>query len=130
MEILRIRSFSGLYFHAFRLDRERYSISLHIQSKCGKIRNRKTPNADNFHAVDNNKKNSCFIYPILAIPRTPSCVAARCVHFPVFINGSVFTPNITTPCSLRWNQRTLPPCLTSRWYIETVRPAIQTPIDR
>ena len=28
-----------------------YSVSLHIQSKCGKTRTRKTPNTDTFHAV-------------------------------------------------------------------------------
>ena len=29
----------------------RYSVSLHVQSEWGKIRNRKTPNIDTFHAV-------------------------------------------------------------------------------
>ena len=29
-------------------------VSLHIQSECGKIRTRITPNTDNFHAVDAN----------------------------------------------------------------------------
>ena len=33
---LRIPSFSGLYFPAFRLKSERYSVALHIQSECGK----------------------------------------------------------------------------------------------
>ena len=33
--------FSGPYFPAFGLNTERYSISLRIQSKCGKIRTRK-----------------------------------------------------------------------------------------
>ena len=40
-----IWSFSGPYFPAFR------SVSLGIQSKCGKIQTRKTPNTDSFHAV-------------------------------------------------------------------------------
>ena len=31
--------------------KERYSISLHIQSECGKIRTRITPNTDFFYAV-------------------------------------------------------------------------------
>ena len=30
---------------------EIYSVNLRIQSECGKIRTRKTPNTDNFHAV-------------------------------------------------------------------------------
>ena len=46
-----IRSFSGLYFPTFGLHTERYSVSLRIQSECGKIRTTKTPNIDNFHAV-------------------------------------------------------------------------------
>ena len=46
-----IRSFSGLKFLAFRLHLERYSISLHIQSKCGKVQTRKAPDTDTFHAV-------------------------------------------------------------------------------
>ena len=33
--------FSSLYFPAFGLNRERYGLSLRIQSECGKIRTRK-----------------------------------------------------------------------------------------
>ena len=46
-----IRSFSGPHFPAFRLNTKRYSASLRIQSECGKIRTRKTPNMDTFHAT-------------------------------------------------------------------------------
>ena len=46
-----IRVFSWLYFPAFELNTERYGISLRIQSKCGKIRTKKTPNMDTFHAA-------------------------------------------------------------------------------
>ena len=38
---VQIRSFSGPYFPAFGLNTERYSLSLHIQSECGKIRTTK-----------------------------------------------------------------------------------------
>ena len=48
---VRIRSYSGLHFPAFRLNTERYSVSLRIQSECGKMRARKNPNTDTFHAV-------------------------------------------------------------------------------
>ena len=48
---VRIRSNSGLHFPAFRLNTERYSVSLRIQSKCGEIRTRKIPNTDTFLAV-------------------------------------------------------------------------------
>ena len=47
-----IQSYSGPYFPAFGLNMERYSVSLGIQSECGKIRTRITPNTDTFYAVD------------------------------------------------------------------------------
>ena len=43
---VRMPNFSGWYFSAFGLNTERYGVSLHIQSKCGKIQTRKTPNTD------------------------------------------------------------------------------------
>ena len=51
VESVRISSFSGSYFPAFVLYLQRYGVSLHIQSKFGKIRTRKTPKTDNFQAV-------------------------------------------------------------------------------
>ena len=48
---VRNRSFSGLYFPAFGLNRNRYSVSLRIQSKCGKILTRKIPDTYTFHVV-------------------------------------------------------------------------------
>ena len=48
---VRIRSSSGPYFPALGLNTERYSVSLRIQPECGKIRTRRTPNMDTFHAV-------------------------------------------------------------------------------
>ena len=48
---VRIRCFSGPYFPAFGQNTERYGVSLQIQSECGKIRTKKTPNTDTFHAV-------------------------------------------------------------------------------
>ena len=46
-----IRSYSGRYFPAVGLNMERYFISLRIQSECGIIRTRITPNTDIFYAV-------------------------------------------------------------------------------
>ena len=48
---VRIRSYSGPYFSAFGLNRERYFVSLRIQSECGKILTRITLNTDTFYAV-------------------------------------------------------------------------------
>ena len=46
MKSVPIRSYSGPYFPAFRLNTEIYSVSLRIQCKCEKIRTRITPNID------------------------------------------------------------------------------------
>ena len=51
MKSVRIRSYSGPYFPAFGLDMKRHSVSLRIQSECGKIRTRITPNTNTFYAV-------------------------------------------------------------------------------
>ena len=48
---VRFRSFCGPYFPAFGLNMERYSVPLRVQSECGKVRTRKTPNTDGFYAV-------------------------------------------------------------------------------
>ena len=48
---VRIWSFSGPYFPTFPLNTERYGASLHVQSECGNMRIRKTPNPNVFHAV-------------------------------------------------------------------------------
>ena len=48
---VRIRSYFGLHFLAFGMNTERYGVSLHIQSECGKMRTRITLNTDTFHAV-------------------------------------------------------------------------------
>ena len=50
-ENVPIRSYSCLYIPAFRLNTKRYGVSLRIQSECGEIRTRITPNADTFYAV-------------------------------------------------------------------------------
>ena len=52
MKIVCIWSFSGPYFSAFVLNTERYGVSLRIQSECGKIPTKKTPNTDAFYTVE------------------------------------------------------------------------------
>ena len=47
----RIRSYSGPHFPAFALNTERYFTSLRIQSECGEMWTRITPNTDTFYAV-------------------------------------------------------------------------------
>ena len=48
---VRIQNFSGPCFPVFGLNREIYSVNIRIQSGCGKIRTRKTPNMDTFYRV-------------------------------------------------------------------------------
>ena len=51
MKSVRIWCLSGPYFPVFGLSTERCGVSLRIHSECGKIRTRKSPNTDIFHAV-------------------------------------------------------------------------------
>ena len=55
---VRIRSFSGPYFPTIGTNTERYGLLLRIQSECGELRTRKTPNMDTFHAVFGNKNHT------------------------------------------------------------------------
>ena len=59
MKSVQKRSFSDPYFPTFGMNTKRYGVSLHIQSECGKIRTRKTPYLEAFHAV-RNKPMSIF----------------------------------------------------------------------
>ena len=59
---VRIHSYSGWHFLTFRLNTERYRVSLRIQFKWGKMRARITPTTGTFHimagipdTVENNK---------------------------------------------------------------------------
>ena len=49
-----IRVKVATYFPAFGLNTERYGVSLHLKSECWKMRTRRTPNTDTFHAVTLN----------------------------------------------------------------------------
>ena len=46
-----VRSYSGPHFPPFGLKTERYGVSLRIQSECGKMRTRITPNTETFYAI-------------------------------------------------------------------------------
>ena len=57
-----IRSFSGPYFPAFGLNTER---CLNTKSECRKIRTRKTPNTDTFHAAKGSKYEHILVCKLL-----------------------------------------------------------------
>ena len=48
---VRLQSYSDPHFPVFGLNTQRYGLSVLIQSECGKMRTRITPNRDAFHAV-------------------------------------------------------------------------------
>ena len=54
---VRIRSYSGPNFPALGLNKERYGVYLRIQSECGKMQTRITPNVDTFYAARTNDSN-------------------------------------------------------------------------
>ena len=55
---VRIRSYFVPHFPAFGLNTKRYSVSLRIQSECGKMRTRITPNTDTFYFFFYVSKNT------------------------------------------------------------------------
>ena len=60
VKIVRVRSYSDPLFYAFGLNIERYYGSLRIQSECGKMRTRITPNADTVYTV---YYAECLLFP-------------------------------------------------------------------
>ena len=58
MKSVRIRSYSSPCFPAFGLNPERYSASLHIQSKCEKMLTRITPEYGHFLRGGENVVNT------------------------------------------------------------------------
>ena len=52
-----IRSYSGPYFTKFGLNTERYGVYLRIQSECGKMQTRITPNTNTFYEFTKIVKN-------------------------------------------------------------------------
>ena len=57
MKKAHIRSFSDQNFPVFGLNTGRYEVSLDIQFECRKIRTKKSPNTDTFHAVGVKRKH-------------------------------------------------------------------------
>ena len=74
MKSVRIRSFPGPYFFAFGLNTKTCGVFLRIQSKWGKLRTRKTPNTDNFHAVWMNREES---FIINQFKKTNKCIDSK-----------------------------------------------------
>ena len=65
---VRVRSFSGPYFPAFGQNTEKYGVSVRIESEDGKIRIRKTPNTDNFQAVEMVRLLSMWSFIQISMP--------------------------------------------------------------
>ena len=77
-----IWSYSGPHFPEFGLNTERYGVSLCIQSECGKMRTRITPNTDTFYAVivmiekwkSAIDKGAFFSAPLIALSKAFDCL--------------------------------------------------------
>ena len=93
VESVRIRNY-GPHFAVFALNRERYSASLRIQSKRGKIRTRITPNTDTFYAV-----YAPSFHWVMVLNMGVSELLDFVLHFSIVISCllkrviSMFTPN-------------------------------------
>ena len=106
---VRIQSYSGPYRPRFGLSKERYRVSLRIQSECGKIRTRITPITDTFYAVyvlpkfvlqnfksSENKKNQ------MRRRKWPSYTTlVFCRHCPVFVSMFCFWSSFYQ-CNIRF----------------------------
>ena len=88
---VRIRSFSSPHFPPFGLDTERYGVSLHIQSQCGKVRTRKTPNTATFHAGKHpGSSKICWNFHDGIIESTSyQCSSFTSIHSEVFCKKGV-----------------------------------------
>ena len=53
--------YSEFFWSVFSCIPTQYGVSLHNQSEYGKIRTRRIPNTDTFHAVHDKMKCSCFL---------------------------------------------------------------------
>ena len=62
-----MRSFSGPYFPAFYLNMERYSVSLHIQSECGKKTDKKNSKYGHFSCSDSCSEKSHWNFKLCLI---------------------------------------------------------------
>ena len=76
----RIRSYSGPLFPIFGLNTERWGIFLGVQSECGKMRTRITPNTNTFHAVRESLESKFF-------RASSNKISSLRVCYKVFISG-------------------------------------------
>ena len=93
---VRIQSYSGSHFPAFGLNTtERYSVSLRIQSECGKMRTRITPTTDAFHDV-------ILVYLCLYLLLYLVCLACLClcVYIWYLVYLCVFSIFVSKPYSI------------------------------
>ena len=96
---IRIRSYSGPFISAFRLNVERYRVSLRIQSECEKIRIRITPNTDTFNAANFTLLCSSFFFDTCETSNALDVLATSpFIPFPLCLLKSLFrvSPNILT----------------------------------
>ena len=101
---------SGPYLPAFGMNTERYGASLCIQSECGKIRTRKTPNTDTFHALSEDvfSKKGRMIEAIPPIADGLALHTKPTIYQSSFAWGQMLEPNkiLPTPADKGWHRTT------------------------
>ena len=93
LKSVRIRSFSSPNFPAFGLNTEKYGVSLRIQSKCGKIQARKTPNTDTFHAASNSSTINWWPWSSVLVQKITLAFTFTHTAWKVSRWGVFFVPN-------------------------------------
>ena len=79
VESARVQSYSGPHFPSFGMNTDRY-LSLRIQSECGKMRTRITPNRDTFLSSDNQRIKK--FYAAALVRECPDLVVTRKQNLP------------------------------------------------
>ena len=70
---VRIRSLSGRHLPSFGRNTQRYEVSFRVQSESRRMRTRKTPNTDTFHAVIIKSSQDFIVSDLLIVPLVFSC---------------------------------------------------------
>ena len=105
---IRIRSYSGSFFPAFGLNKERY-VSLPIQSKYGKMWTRITPNTDTFYVVKGHKVLPQFCHFMKSCMARWYCFSFMTIFAQIHIftfEASVFYTNYVSLASITFTKKT------------------------
>ena len=78
-------------FSRMRLNAERYGVYFRIQSECGEMRTRKSPNADTFQAVQNSVHECCSDVFVVSFVLVPAYVVVSLL-FTIIFHARPYVP--------------------------------------